>query len=128
MRKIKFRGRVSRGIANSGYWDYWGLSGTDLIHVIDPDTIGQYTGLKDKNGKEIYEGDIIYFGYGIPGRAVNAPVEFIGGAFYAITKGHNPDKCLVGELEEYVGEIEIIGNIYENPELLDQVKGEEVET
>ena len=84
----------------------------------------QYTGLKDtyehnpEDRTEAHEGDIIRFSYGIPGVQVIAPIDFVDGAFYAITKGHNPAKILVSELEENIGEWEVIGNIYENPELL----------
>ena len=66
----------------------------------------QYTGLKDKNGKEIYEGDIAI----LPDRWPKFPVRYIDGMF-----------CLEGTswpLHEYYKECEIIGNIYENPELL----------
>lgn len=70
----------------------------------------QFTGLKDCAGKEIYEGDIL--------NLFDAEVVFEDGAFYSVSKkfGH---RMLLRHIFETLGiEIEIIGNIYENPELL----------
>ena len=75
----------------------------------------QFVGLKDKNGREIYEGDIVSLDSWNPS---NMQICFIEGAF-----------CLANEDGEYVGDIhyihhagieqsEVIGNIYQNPELL----------
>ena len=77
----------------------------------------QYTGLKDKNGKEIYEGDVLYkFGIDDAPYEVKYGVqpishEWLGIGFYT---EH------LGEMGYIFGgeEIEVIGNIYENPELL----------
>jgi uncharacterized phage protein (TIGR01671 family) len=71
----------------------------------------QYAGLKDKNGKEIYEGDIISMTeYGMH---KNFTVEFKDGAFYPLVL--EQWGCCNGF---YNNDTEVIGNCYENPELL----------
>ena len=78
----------------------------------------QYTGLKDKNGKEIYGGDIIYWSYGDfeDNVVVFWDDEHLRWSIYRIV-----NKLAIDCLYEYSksDEIEVIGNIYENPELLE---------
>ncbi|HFD2052565.1 TPA: YopX family protein [Clostridium perfringens] len=82
----------------------------------------QYTGLKDENEKEIYEGDIlsikIYSGDKVivEGKTV---VEFKDGCFGVIW-GH--DKAFLSLNSFFKAKFEVIGNIYENPELLEGKK------
>lgn len=89
----------------SGEMHYYNLqngSGGDEYELM------QFTGLKDKNGKDIFEGDIIH-AESKDGENVNYDevVEFKGGAYYPV--------CEVPEKENW---FEVIGNIYENPNLL----------
>ena len=77
----------------------------------------QYTGLKDSNGNEIYEGDIVkiedYFGEDIIGRVIYDEAT----AGYVFHKGNERNYFqMTLDLEGYVHYV--IGNIYENPELL----------
>ena len=133
MREIKFRGKRP----NSGKWvygllyysidhsykivEYMEVAPTmqdpcgdciNIFHDIDLNTVGQYTGLKDKNGKEIYEGDVFKLG----AEKEVFEVRFEHGCFLAYRNGKQFG--IVGELQ--VCFIEIIGNIYDNPELLEQ--------
>ena len=121
-REIKFRGQQ----INTKKWVYGYLYRNKGLYVIceniryaeeEPillDTVGQYTGLDDKNGKEIYEGDIV--------KLDSNMLKITGIVTY-----HNNEAVFVledlhDEIEEclwYMQEdLEVIGNIYDNPELL----------
>lgn len=128
MRKILFRGKATRT-----KWVYgdlihdrrknrvyiWSEESELIEYIIKPETAGQYTGLLDKNGEKIFEGDIVKdstgheFGH----------VEFCNGSWMIFND----------ELEEFLSnwschawseelgpyiKAEIVGNIYDNPELL----------
>lgn len=93
-----------------GYsWEDFAEAAEDF--EVDPVTVGQYTGLKDKNGKEIYEDEILTDCYGSIG-----VVEWENGRFVV-----NFGACDVFEIGECFNEpyeVWSIGNIHDNPELL----------
>lgn len=74
----------------------------------------QYTNLKDKNGKEIYEGDILKVK--LDGREeVNLYVKYTNGEYRVVNEGKWEDSLYT---YMYFGDVEIVGNIYENEDLL----------
>ena len=123
MREIKFRAWDGEKMSHSKVEYFDDMVGLRFEHFdidCEKPTLMQYTGFKDKNGKEIYEGDILsgdfYFGGTgwfdtVEGyyKLENEVVEFEDGSFRA-----------GGSYLSYVGyDIKIVGNIYENPELLE---------
>lgn len=140
-REIKFRGKRKY----NGEWVYgdlrqensgrkvimtnlstWGDNPDDVepygeYITVDPNTIGQYTGLKDKNGKEIYEGDIVktplldpIFGDILADAWCNALIRFNQGSF--VVSYYNSHNIY---LQDLCDKIELLGNIHDNPELLE---------
>ena len=71
----------------------------------------QYTGLKDKNGKEIYEGDIYHVG--------DKNIRYLVVWFDSGFEGKQLRSTSYAGLKSWAKDIEILGNIYENPELLE---------
>lgn len=84
--------------------------------AIDPETLGQFTGLRDKNGVRIYEDDIVK----LPLSKENCKVTFKSCCFVAEYSSHG----LTVNNSLYGGNLEVIGNIYDNPELMESEKGE----
>lgn len=123
-REIKFRAKHGKEWV---YGDLHLLSKMEHIHTdpftkksINIETIGQYTGLKDKNGKEIYEGDIIR-SFDSNDDAILHYIVWEEARFVALYKGRCfRSKCSLRQdwLDEF--DKEVIGNIYDDPKLLEQ--------
>lgn len=89
-----------------------------VAHHVDPSTVGQYTEICDKNGKNIVEGDILS-GYFSAGVWVNGLVEFKDGSFGISWKWGDGRQFAAFTSITHSVEFEIIGNIHDNPELLE---------
>ncbi|MFK2135336.1 YopX family protein [Bacteroides fragilis] len=116
-REIIFRGKST----NNGKWVYAELHGfgMDLFNeCVQENTVGQFTGLHDKNGKKIYEGDIVQLDY-----ITTIGKHRIGLSFEV--KWCTQEGCWVGwdgfvenALQQTCKMFVVKGNIYDNPELM----------
>ena len=131
MKRIVFRGKR----IDTGEWVYgdilqWTDGTVDIApidrdniqHTVNPDTVGQYTGRNDRNGKEIYEGDIALMDYS----DFNTGKD---GQTYAVVRWIDDRAAFVWDagLNYYADmrnadNVEICGNIHDNPELLEDGK------
>ena len=128
-REIKFRGWIKSKNKMEEVWqiDFVKKANSDKLVAnevsIDDELLGvdtqvilmQFTGLKDKNGKEIYEGDIVINQWGIREEVNLEPIDVADyengwAGFGWVLETHS--------LEDIKEKVEVIGNIYENKELL----------
>lgn len=156
MREIKFRAKDYTGEWRYGcllerkYFDFKHGKDASMYYIssIEPDwttsniytnkeylvifnTIGQYTGLKDKNNKEIYEGDIVNAHYFFENHdpinlgafedesEITGKIVFDLDGFRVIDKDDEERELPLSMIQEPVEELEVLGNIYDNPELLE---------
>lgn len=135
MREILFKAkRIDNGEWVEGYYlrDQYHIGGKDIIfyrkdsdrftvytNIIDPETLCQFTGLCDKNGKKIWENDILmaHLDESYPEDATYETVEW-GVAGWVAHENGSTDKEYLDEfdLEHY----EVVGNIFDNKELLQE--------
>ena len=136
MREILFRGKWT----DNGEWIYGDLMQNvdcikireqekDVKHIaksfeIDLETVGQYTDLTDKNGKRIFEGDIVaqnWYDYDEPrddsfGKVVFCQYDCSFSVMDVNKDGFMP----LGRCGSYHWEVEVIGNVHDNPDLLEK--------
>ena len=133
MQEILFRGkRIDNGEWICGFYyikpnpcsedgepKYYAISDLPPFGAeIHPETVGQYTGLTDKNGKKIFEGDICRIKE--HGDVDLAVISFEHGAFYATPHNANIHEHTLWDIWYNDFDIEIIGNIHDNLELLEE--------
>lgn len=129
MREILFRGKRW----NNGEWVYGDLlhdgidyhmairgMGSHSVIAVDPATVGQYTGLTDKNGKKIFEGDMCQ----IKNHRLISNLPFVVEWEDFVYNGWVwRDLDIVGAMDSFTNGVakhcEVVGNIHDNPELLE---------
>ena len=134
MREILFRGKRK----GNGKWVEGGyfsiqpieneeplniiVDGSVSYHIVDPDTVGQFTGLTDKNGKRIFEGDIVaqsWYDFDEPADDCFGEVIFsVADCSFSVLCFDKSAIMSMGQGCAYHWEVEVIGNIHDNPDLL----------
>ena len=133
MREIKFRGKR----LDNNEWVYgrniqFQIDGTDKVCIsktgsqrwLDPDTVGQFTGFYDRKGQEIYESDIItYLSHRMDGTGIieQGKVEWRQeeGCYVFVNRFSTRDNRVMVTPLIRCKEITVIGNLFDNPELME---------
>ena len=118
MREIKFRGkRLDNGewvigllVKMWGEWHILDWDDENTAYPVEPNTVGQYTGLKDKNGKDIWEGDIVEWENLIKTN-MRSVIAYRDRMFCFVDANNEPEEIWCCSFTK-------IGNIHDNPELL----------
>ena len=127
MRTIDFRGKA----VGSGRWIHGDLVWNGRTPAISEDanqengciivkesTLGMNTGLKDKHGHEIYNGDILAHGANIIGHVVDGVRGYCFDVVYADPVSTSTWSLYGVVVNDYEGDVEVVGNIYDNPEMV----------
>lgn len=125
-REIKFRGKCTDNgewVAGSLLQDDYGncmivgfIDHHEIWYSVSPETVGQFTGLRDRNGEDIYEGDILHIGSSKKGKPVAYSNEYAAFGIQYPDRDFFPFAHDLQDISETC--YEVIGNIHDNPELM----------
>ncbi len=132
MKEILFRAKHIHALLKNEYldgtWVYGYLCNENYIHspelggehLIDKNTISQYTGLRDKNGDRIFEGDIVRYTDELIGKEKNDEIKY-SEKYASFCRLHKSKMGLqyLYLYKDIALDCEVIGNIFDNPELLE---------
>ena len=131
MREILFRAKRHKDYGEGWVYgvpfvDYAGdciMKDNATERVVDPDTVGQYTGLTDKNGTKIFEGDVVHMNsrkFGLSGHGL---VVYRNGSFAIDDRKRNRLYPFMQNGQYNAVDYRVYGNVHDNPELLEVRNG-----